>query len=77
MCSNDKNPQVSIQYKCTLCPIEYTEHDFVEPPKITHKKRTEKERERERIEREANQKAADYSVRSRRSRTNPSILESL
>ncbi|KAJ9142145.1 E3 ubiquitin-protein ligase SNT2 [Pleurostoma richardsiae] len=60
MCSNDKNPQISIHYKCVLCPVESTEHDFVEPPKFTHKKRSEKEREKERIEREVAQKAADY-----------------
>ncbi|KAK0731604.1 hypothetical protein B0H67DRAFT_80010 [Lasiosphaeris hirsuta] len=60
MCLNDKNPQVSIHYKCTLCPVEHTEHDFVEPPKISHKKKTEKERERERVEREAAQKVADH-----------------
>ncbi|TVY48953.1 Lid2 complex component [Lachnellula occidentalis] len=60
MCSNDKNPQVSIQYKCVLCPVEYTEHDFVEPPKISHKKKTEKERERDRLERESAQKDADF-----------------
>ncbi|KAH9219077.1 hypothetical protein DL95DRAFT_521057 [Leptodontidium sp. 2 PMI_412] len=71
MCSNDKNPQVSIQYKCTLCPIEYTEHDFVEPPKITHKKKTEKERERERIERESNQKVADYFRKKQEEQNKP------
>jgi hypothetical protein len=76
MCFNDKNPQVSIvsksfstlnslliyiqQYKCILCPVEHTEHDFVEPPKVTHKKKTEKERERDRIEREAAQRVADF-----------------
>jgi hypothetical protein len=32
----------------------------VEPPKVSHKKKTEKEREKDRIEREAAQKAADY-----------------
>ncbi|KAI1779999.1 hypothetical protein F4818DRAFT_161606 [Hypoxylon cercidicola] len=60
MCLNDKNPQVSIDYKCVLCPVEFTEHDFVEPPKNTHKKKTEKEKEKERLERELAQKAADY-----------------
>ncbi|KAK1447027.1 BAH domain-containing protein [Colletotrichum cuscutae] len=61
MCANDKSPQVSIQYKCVLCPIEHTEHDFVEQPKIsTSKKKSEKEKERERVEREQAQKAADY-----------------
>jgi hypothetical protein len=47
-------------YKCTLCPIEFTEQDFIEPPKISHKKKTEKEREKDRIERESAMKAADY-----------------
>ncbi|KAK0733444.1 hypothetical protein B0T26DRAFT_634916 [Lasiosphaeria miniovina] len=60
MCLNDKSPQVSIHYKCVLCPVEFTEHDFVEPPKVSHKKKTEKERERDRIERDNAQKAADY-----------------
>ncbi|OTA64557.1 hypothetical protein K449DRAFT_327750 [Hypoxylon sp. EC38] len=60
MCLNDKNPQVSIDYKCVLCPVEFTEHDFVEPPKNTHKKKTEKEKEKERQDRELAQKAADY-----------------
>ncbi|KAK4205314.1 hypothetical protein QBC40DRAFT_292144 [Triangularia verruculosa] len=60
MCTNDKNPQVAIDYKCVLCPHEYTHHDFVEPPKISHKKKTEKERERDRMERENAQKAADF-----------------
>jgi hypothetical protein len=32
----------------------------VEPPKISHKKKSEKEREKDRIERENAQKAADY-----------------
>jgi hypothetical protein len=43
-----------------LCPIEHTEHDFVEPPKISHKKKTEKERERDRVERENAQRVADF-----------------
>ncbi|ESZ99533.1 hypothetical protein SBOR_0098 [Sclerotinia borealis F-4128] len=60
MCQNDKDPKVSIQYKCVLCPIESTEYDFVEPPKLSHKKKSEKERERDRVERENAQKAADY-----------------
>ncbi|OTB08829.1 hypothetical protein M426DRAFT_162500 [Hypoxylon sp. CI-4A] len=60
MCLNDKNPQVSIDYKCVLCPVEFTEHDFIEPPKNTHKKKTEKEKEKERHDRELAQKAADF-----------------
>ncbi|KAM0218760.1 hypothetical protein ACHAQI_001079 [Fusarium lateritium] len=62
MCANDKNPQVSIHYKCVLCPVEYTEHDFVEQPKPTHhkKKMSEKDRERERLEIEQARKAAEF-----------------
>ncbi|KAI1455710.1 hypothetical protein F4805DRAFT_459545 [Annulohypoxylon moriforme] len=60
MCLNDKNPQVSIDYKCVLCPVEFTEHDFVEPPKNSHKKKTEKEKEKERLDRELAHKAAEY-----------------
>ncbi|KAI1096209.1 hypothetical protein F5B19DRAFT_224791 [Rostrohypoxylon terebratum] len=60
MCLNDRNPQVSIDYKCVLCPVEFTEHDFVEPPKISHKKKTEKEKEKERLDRELALKAAEY-----------------
>ncbi|KAF4983016.1 hypothetical protein FZEAL_1488, partial [Fusarium zealandicum] len=62
MCFNDKNPQVSIQYKCVLCPVEYTEHDFVEQPKLTHhkKKMSEKDRERERVEVQQARKAAEF-----------------
>ncbi|KAI0200062.1 hypothetical protein F4808DRAFT_451101 [Astrocystis sublimbata] len=59
MCLNDKFPQVSIDYKCVLCPVERTEHDFIEPPKNTHKKKTEKDRERERQDRELATKSVD------------------
>ncbi|KAG5950636.1 hypothetical protein E4U53_004691 [Claviceps sorghi] len=62
MCSNDKSPQVSIHYKCILCPIEVTEQDFVEQPKLTHhkKKMSDKDRERERMEVQQARKAAEY-----------------
>ncbi|RFU25340.1 hypothetical protein B7463_g10999, partial [Scytalidium lignicola] len=60
MCSNDKNPQVSIQYKCMLCPVEHRVLDLTEPSKISHKKKSEKERERDRVEREQAQKAAEF-----------------
>lgn len=59
MCMNDKVPQVSIDYKCVLCPVERTEHDFLEPPKNTHKKKTEKDREKERTDRELALKAVE------------------
>jgi hypothetical protein len=40
--------------------VDHKDHDFVEPPKFTHKKKNEKEREKDRIERESAQKVADY-----------------
>lgn len=48
------------RYKCALCPVIYTEQDFVEPPKNSSKKKNEKDRERDRIERESAQRAADF-----------------
>ncbi|KAM0819611.1 putative Lid2 complex component snt2 [Seiridium cardinale] len=69
MCLNDKNPQLSLEYKCVLCPVEFTEHDFVEPSKNTHKKKSEKDKEKERQEREAAQRAADY-YRKKQEETN-------
>ncbi|CAI4216563.1 unnamed protein product [Parascedosporium putredinis] len=55
--------RISLNYKCVLCPIEYTEHDFVGYPKAssaTGKKKSDKDRDREKSERDQAQKAADY-----------------
>lgn len=45
-----------------LCPVEQTDHDFVEQPKLTHhkKKLSEKDRERERLEVLQAKKAVDH-----------------
>lgn len=45
-----------------LCPVEHTEQDFVEQPKLTHhkKKMSEKDRERERLEVQQARKAAEF-----------------
>jgi hypothetical protein len=51
---------VQKQYKCMLCPIEITAQDFVEPAKVSHKKKSEKEREKDRMERELAIKTADF-----------------
>lgn len=57
-------------YKCVLCPVEHTEHDFVEAPKpSTSKKKTEKDKERERSEREKAEQAAEY-YRKKQEETN-------
>lgn len=51
-CQNDRNPSVSTDYSCCLCLTEETFVDLVEPPKISHKKKTDREREKERLEKE-------------------------
>ncbi|KAL8706738.1 MAG: hypothetical protein Q9201_000263 [Fulgogasparrea decipioides] len=51
-CSNDTAPQVSTSYECVLCPVTHNAQDLLEPPKVSHKKKTDREREKERLERE-------------------------
>ncbi|KAI5210680.1 hypothetical protein E4T39_00152 [Aureobasidium subglaciale] len=51
-CTNDRTPTVSTEYMCTLCPIEETTHEMLEPPRVTHKKKSDREREKERLEKE-------------------------
>lgn len=63
-CQNDKNPQVSTDYACCLCLKEETQVDLVEPPKISHKKKTDREREKERLEKElADSLRTEYRAR--------------
>lgn len=57
MCSNDRSPVVSTSYECVLCPVTATEHELMEPPKVSHKKKTDREREKERLEKEMVQEA--------------------
>jgi PHD-zinc-finger like domain/PHD-finger len=52
MCSNDRNTMVSTTYECVLCPVKSTPHELMEPPKVSHKKKTDREREKERKEKE-------------------------
>ncbi|KAK2747527.1 putative PHD type zinc finger protein with BAH domain-containing protein [Myotisia sp. PD_48] len=52
MCSNDKTPVISTTYECILCPVTHTEHELMEPPRISHKRKSDREREKERVERE-------------------------
>ncbi|KXT15670.1 hypothetical protein AC579_6135 [Pseudocercospora musae] len=51
-CQNDRNPSVSTDYSCCLCLTEETLVDLVEPPKVSHKKKTDREKEKERLEKE-------------------------
>ena len=52
MCLNDTNCLRSTTYECVLCPVRHNEYELMEPPKVTHKKKTDREREKERLERE-------------------------
>ncbi|KAL8817786.1 MAG: hypothetical protein Q9223_003447 [Gallowayella weberi] len=51
-CANDTAPQVSTLYECVVCPVTHNEQDLLEPPKVSHKKKSDREREKERLERE-------------------------
>ncbi|KAL8903319.1 MAG: hypothetical protein Q9207_004007 [Kuettlingeria erythrocarpa] len=51
-CSNDTAPQISTSYGCVLCPVVENPQEYLEPPKVSHKKKTDREREKERLERE-------------------------
>jgi hypothetical protein len=63
-CVNDRNPQVSTDYSCCLCLTEETLIDLVEPPKVSHKKKTDREREKERMEKElADGMRAEYRAK--------------
>lgn len=50
-CSNDSTALVSTTYECVLCPVTHTEHELMEPPRVSHKKKSDREREKERLER--------------------------
>jgi hypothetical protein len=53
-------------YQCLLCPIDVTPQEMIEPPKVSHKKKTDREREKERLEKEwALKKAEEYKARQR------------
>ena len=52
MCANDSSCQISTSYDCFLCPIRSMEQELMDPPKVSHKKKTDREREKERLERE-------------------------
>lgn len=57
MCSNDRSPMISTCYECVLCPVTWTEHELMEPLKVSHKKKTDRDREKERLEKEMVQEA--------------------
>ncbi|TID16526.1 hypothetical protein E6O75_ATG11644 [Venturia nashicola] len=57
-CANDRSAMsnsadpAAYSYECVLCPVRYTDQTLVEPPKVSHKKKTDREREKERQEKE-------------------------
>jgi len=57
MCSNDRSPMISTCYECVLCPVTWTEHELMESPKVSHKKKSDRDREKERLEKEMVQEA--------------------
>ncbi|KKY26086.1 putative phd finger and bah domain protein [Diplodia seriata] len=65
-CKNDKKEVVSYTYECVLCPVKETEQELIEPPKVSHKKKSDKEREKERLEKELRmQKLKEYQQHQR------------
>lgn len=52
MCCNDRDPMISTNYECVLCPVTSTEHELMESPKRTHKKKSDRDKEKEKLERE-------------------------
>ena len=63
-CVNDRTPLVSTDYACCLCLTEETLIDLVEPPRVSHRKKTDREREKERLEKElADGMRADYRAK--------------
>lgn len=83
MCQNDRREAAGVvssttdpasyEYKCVLCPIEVTLVDMVEPPKVSHKKKTEREREKERLEKELAVSLAETYRKNQQERGKPPI----
>lgn len=61
------------KYECVLCPVAESHTELVEPPKVTHKKKTDRDREKERLERElVNKMLGEYRM-TQRSKGRPEI----
>ncbi|KAF2498439.1 hypothetical protein BU16DRAFT_615480 [Lophium mytilinum] len=73
MCKNDKKEQVSYNYSCVLCPVVDVDIDLVEPPKVSHKKKTDREREKERLEKELVDKFREDYRQGQRDKGRPEI----
>jgi len=83
MCQNDRREAAgtlssvidpaSYEYKCVLCPVETTPVDMVEPPKVSHKKKTERDREKERLEKELASGLAETYRKNQQEKGKPPI----
>lgn len=75
MCTNDTINTVSTTYECILCTVNSnTDTDvalLMEPPKVSHKKKTDREREKERLEKEMIDEKANEYFREQESKGRP------
>ena len=72
MCANDSGHQLSTTYDCVLCSVRaYTDTELMEPPKVSHKKKTDREREKERLERELVVTATELYHRDQKAKGRP------
>ena len=72
MCANDSGHHLSTTYDCVLCSVRaYTDTELMEPPKVSHKKKTDREREKERLEREMVVTATELYHREQKSKGRP------
>ena len=72
MCANDSGHQLSTTYDCVLCSVRaYTDTELMEPPKVSHKKKSDREREKERLERELVVTATELYHRDQKAKGRP------
>ena len=71
MCANDSTSQISTSYECVLCPVQPAEQELMEPPRVSHKKKTDREREKERLEREMVVEATNMYYRDQEAKGRP------
>lgn len=72
MCANDSGHQLSTTYDCVLCSVRtYTDTELMEPPKVSHKKKTDREREKEKLEREMVVSATEIYHRDQKAKGRP------
>ncbi|KAE9966108.1 hypothetical protein EG328_009177 [Venturia inaequalis] len=76
-CANDRSAMsnsadpAAYSYECVLCPVRFTDQTLVEPPKVSHKKKTDREREKERQEKELCEDLERQYTRSQEQRGKP------